>query len=44
MKHIDLDKQIKFIQAMLKMSYDDYSKRHLEAILKTLSHLPKNVD
>lgn len=44
MKHIDIDKQIKFIKAMLRMTYDEYSKQHLEAILKTLSRLPKNVD
>lgn len=42
--HINIDDQIRFIKAMLRIAYDEHSKQHLEAILKTLSHLPKNVD
>lgn len=43
MKHINIDDQIKFIKALLRITYDTYSKAHLEAILKTLNDIPKNV-
>lgn len=43
MKHIGIDEMIRFVKGMIRIA-DPYSKIYLEAILKTLSHLPKNVD
>lgn len=42
-KHISIDDQIKFIKALLRRTYDEYTKAHLESILKTLNDIPKNV-
>ena len=43
-KHISLEAQISFIENRLRISPTDFDKDHYNAILATLSRLPKGVD